>query len=86
MRGILPDVPLFSSAGKDAEPACDWIVPAFISRRDYARTCKALPPGMPDCLDVSVIRSEEGVERCTAVIYGARTYLIHYEFKPSTNR
>jgi hypothetical protein len=38
---------------------------------------------MPDCLEVSVLRSAEGIERTTAVIYGARAYLIHYEFKPN---
>lgn len=63
-------------------PACEWVMPAFIAKRDHARTCKALPPGMPDCLEVSVIHSDEGTERCTAAIYGARAYLIHYEFKP----
>lgn len=42
------------------------------------------PPGMPDCLEVHVIHSEEGIERSTAVIYGARAYLIHYEFRGRT--
>jgi hypothetical protein len=83
VREILP-YPLHSSfSGKGAVPAREWVMPAFIARRDYARTCKMLPPGMPDCLDVSVVHTEEGIERCTAVIYGAYAYLIHYEFKPT---
>lgn len=57
-------------------------MPAFIPQRDYARTCRPLPPGMPDCLEVHVLHSEEGIERSTAVVYGARAYLIHYELKP----
>lgn len=82
MRGILPDATL-SLTERDARPACEWAMPAFISKRDYARTCKVLPPGMPDCLEVSVVHSLEGVERCTAAMYGPRAYLIHYEFKPN---
>jgi hypothetical protein len=82
MSGIFPRAPRFSSAETDATPACEWVMPAFIPRRNHARTCTPLPPGMPDCLEVSVMRSEEGVERTTAIMYGARAYLIHYEFKP----
>lgn len=63
-------------------PVCEWIVPAPSARRDYFSTCKVLPAGMPDCLEVSIGHSEEGTERCTAVIYGDRAYVIHYEFKP----
>lgn len=43
---------------------------------------RALPSGMPDRLEVHVVRSGDGVERATAAIYGARAYLVHYEFKP----
>ncbi len=82
MREMFPDAPLFSSSQSDSRPVCEWIVPNVMSKRDYARTCKALPPGMPDSLEVRVTRLEEGTERSTAVIYGARAYLIHYEFKP----
>ncbi|HVL75263.1 MAG TPA: hypothetical protein VM406_04545 [Noviherbaspirillum sp.] len=44
---------------------------------------RALPPGMPDRLDVSIVRSEQGVERSTSLVYGRHTYLIHYEFRPA---
>lgn len=81
MSGIFPNTPVNVSAGTDSRPASAWVMPAFIPKRGYARTCTALPPGMPDCLEVNVIRSEEGTERTTAAIYGARAYLIHYEFK-----
>ena len=83
MSGIFPNAPVFSSATRDAAPVREWVMPAVMPRRDYARTCTALPPGMPDCLEVSVMHSAEGTERTTAVIYGARAYLIHYEFKRS---
>lgn len=53
-----------------------------MQRRDYFRLRKALPPGMPDCLQVSIDHSDEGTERSTAAIYGKDAYLIHYEFKP----
>jgi hypothetical protein len=37
---------------------------------------------MPDCLEVTVACTDEGIERTTAVIYGHRTYLIHYALLP----
>lgn len=86
MSGIFPNPPLFPSAGRDARPVCEWVIPARIPERDYARTRKALPPGMPDCVEVQIIRSEEGTERSVAAIYGARAYLVHYEFKPHRGR
>lgn len=44
----------------------------------------ALAPrhGMPDCLRVTTVRSEQGSERCAAAIYGAHAYVIHYAFTP----
>ncbi|HJV75424.1 MAG TPA: hypothetical protein VJ654_14455 [Noviherbaspirillum sp.] len=81
MRGIFPNAPILSSAASDERPVCEWVMPAFIPQRDYARKRVMLPAGMPDCLEVHVIHSEEGIERSTAVIYGAYAYLIHYEFK-----
>jgi hypothetical protein len=86
MSEIIPTVPFLSSARRDARPACEWVMPVAIERRDYARTRKALPPGMPDCLEVSVVHSEEGIERCTAAIYGAHVYLIHYQFESHRRR
>ena len=53
-----------------------------MQQRDYFRLRNALPAGMPDCLEVSIGQSEEGIERCTAAIYGDYAYLIHYEFTP----
>lgn len=51
-------------------------------RHDCFSMYKILPPGMPDCLQISVVRLEEGTERCTAAVYGQHAYVIHYEFKP----
>jgi hypothetical protein len=85
MSAIIPNQPAFSSADRDARPACEWIAPAYSAERDYAKTCKALPPGMPDRLELHVVRSLEGVERCTSVIYGAHVYLVHYGFEPNRN-
>ena len=86
MSEIIPAAPYYSSTRRDARPACEWVMPVAIARRDYARTRKALPHGMPDCLEVSVVHSEEGIERCTAAIYGARVYLIHYHFESHRDR
>ncbi|RZI40929.1 hypothetical protein EGT07_21780 [Herbaspirillum sp. HC18] len=82
MSAIFPDAPNFSSKETDSTLVCEWVMPVVIPRRGYARKCVALPPGMPDFLEVSVIHSDEGTERSTAVIYGSRAYLIHYEFTP----
>ena len=83
MSILFPDAPRASTALTDMPPVREWVMPTVVPKRGYARTCVALPPGMPDCLEVSVLRSDEGTERTTAVIYGARAYLIHYEFKPN---
>lgn len=64
-------------------PARVCVLPAFYSKNSFARSCTPLPSGMPDCLELSVVRSEEGIERCTTVMYGARAYLIHYAFTPA---
>lgn len=82
MSAIFPNAPVFSPAVTDSSPAREWVMPAVMPKRDFARACTALPSGMPDCLEVSVVHTEDGAERTTAVIYGARAYLIHYEFKP----
>jgi hypothetical protein len=81
MSGIFPKAPAITSTEPDATPVREWVMP--VPKRNYARVCTALPPGMPDCLEVSIVRSGDGVERTTAVIYGRRAYLIHYEFKPN---
>lgn len=80
MSLLSPDTP-FIPVGQDTRPACEWVMPApMLGRRDYFRTCKALPAGVPDYLSVSIEQSEEGTGRCTAAIYGSRAYVIHYAF------
>ncbi|HEY0844249.1 MAG TPA: hypothetical protein VGE12_02715 [Noviherbaspirillum sp.] len=81
MQGIFPNAPRFSSTDIDNAPVCEWIRPALLPERDYAKIRRAIPSGMPDCLEVHVARFENGVERSTVVVYGARTYLVHYEFR-----
>jgi hypothetical protein len=81
MSGLFPKAPTISAARQAVIPACEWVMPASaVRRRDYFSTYKALPGGMPDCLQVNIIYSEEGTERCTAAIYGGHPYVIHYEF------
>lgn len=80
---IFPDAPRFSPTLEDAGPVCEWVRPAIVPRFGRVKACVALPPGMPDCLEVSVVRAGEGTERTTALIYGARAYLIHYAFTPN---
>jgi hypothetical protein len=82
MSGLFPNAPLLSAAETDARPVCAWVKPSIDPKLGYARTCAALPPGMPDCLEVTVACTDEGIERTTAVIYGHRTYLIHYALLP----
>lgn len=83
MSALFPDAPRSTPAIADVTPAREWVMPSVVPRLGYARACIALPPGMPDCLEVCIVRSDEGTERTTAVMYGARAYLIHYEFKPN---
>jgi hypothetical protein len=83
MPGLFPKPPVFPDARHEAVPVCEWVMPApSAQRRDWFSTCKRLPKGMPDCLEVSIGRSTEGTERCTAAIYGKHAYVIHYDFKP----
>jgi len=83
MPSLFPTLPFIPAARHETTPVCEWVMPAPArQRRDYFSTCKALPAGMPDRLEVSISHSEQGTERCTAVIYGTRAYVIHFEFKP----
>lgn len=82
MSGFLPYPPLSSRPGSSEASACEWVMPTRAQKGDYAKLRRALPPGMPDCLEVHIIHSDEGVERSTAAVYGAHAYLVHYEFKP----
>ncbi|WP_088706166.1 hypothetical protein [Noviherbaspirillum denitrificans] len=79
---LFPSAPRFSPAVTDVSPVREWVMPSVVPRRSYANGCVALPPGMPDSLEVSIVRSAEGTERTTAVIYGKRVFLIHYAFTP----
>jgi hypothetical protein len=81
MPGLFPNAPQFSTTETDITPAREWVMPAFLPVRHYAQKICVLPPGMPDYLEVHVVQSDEGIERTTAVIYGKRAYLVHYEFK-----
>ncbi len=82
MSVIFPQSPYIPAIRQDSLPVCEWVMPAPAMRRDYLNACQALPSGMPDCVDISIVHVEDGIERCTAVIYGRRAYLIHYAFKP----
>lgn len=84
MHGIIPVTPRIPASEKDCMPVCEWVMPATIAERDYARTCKALPAGMPDCLEAQTVQTDEGIERCTTAIYGRRAYLLHYTFTPTS--
>ena len=84
MSGIKPGAPSFPSSGTPSVAVCECVQPR--KAPGYAnlfRLCKALPPGMPDRLEVSVIRSREGVERSTAAYYDGRAYLIHIAMTPA---
>lgn len=81
MPHILPTDPLAPSTDLDGRPARVWVAPAVLTKRDYARVRRELPAGMPDCLEVCVIRHEDGVERATSAVYGKHVYLIHYAFQ-----
>jgi len=87
MPGMLPRAPLFPSAVTQSAPACELVLPASAPRHaGYFKLCKALPPGMPDYLEVSITHSELGSERSTAAFYGGRAYLIHLAFEPRKPR
>jgi hypothetical protein len=84
MREIFtPDAPYIPAGAQASLPACEWVLPASAtSRRNAFTVRKALPAGMPDCLEVSILYLDEGIERCTAAIYSGHAYVVHYEFKP----
>ena len=83
MPPIVPHTPGFFSSGTRSATACALVQPAPTPRRaDLFRLCKALPRGVPDKLEVSLIRTDQGVERSTAAYYGGRAYLIHIAMTP----
>lgn len=80
MSALFPKVSTILSAEQGV--VYERVIPVPVERRNHFRTYKKLPPGKPDCLYVSVIRNEEGFERCVAAIYGGHSYVIHYAFNP----
>ncbi|MDB5757958.1 MAG: hypothetical protein JWM30_1247 [Burkholderia sp.] len=84
MSGIKPGVPSFPSSATHSVTVCEFVQPRKApGHADLFRLCRALPPGMPDKLEVSVIRHNDGVERSTAAYYGGRAYLIHIAMTPA---
>jgi hypothetical protein len=87
MSELFPKAPFIPAAWQRTVPACEWVMPASTIRRgDYFSVYKALPPGMPDCLHVSIDYFDGGIGRCIAAIYSRHAYVIHYGFKPSIIR
>jgi hypothetical protein len=84
MSAIVPGAPSFPFPGTRSVTVCELVQPRKALRRaDLFSLCKALPRGMPDKLEVSVIRHDYGVERSTAAYYGGRAYLIHIAITPA---
>jgi hypothetical protein len=84
MSGIAPGTPAFPSSGSRTVAVCELVQPRATPRRaEIFRLCTALPRGMPDKLEVSVIRHDYGVERSTAAYYDGRAYLIHIAMTPT---
>ena len=80
---MLPKAPLFPSGLMQGVPACELVLPTPSGRHaDLFRLSRALPRGMPDKLEVSVIHCDGASERCTAAWYGGRAYLIHIALLP----
>jgi hypothetical protein len=80
---IFPNAPRSSPLLEDAGPVRERVMPTVAPRFGQVKACVALPPGMPDCLEVNIVHTGEGTERTTAVIYGTRAILIHYAFTPN---
>ncbi len=80
MQRLLPSAPSFQEEHLIQRPSHEWIAPS-IERTIHYGVYKKLPAGKPDYLYVDTIHFQEGVERCTAAVYGERAYVIHYEFK-----
>jgi len=84
MSGIVPARPAFPSSGSRCVAVCELVQPKSAQRRaEIFRLCRALPRGMPDKLEVSVIRHDYGVERSIAAYYDGRAYLVHMAMTPA---
>lgn len=84
MSGLFPQVPVIPAL-EVTIPTCEWVMPKAVRQPgDWLRTCRRLPPGRPDLLTVSNAYGDEGAERCVAVLYGTRAYVIHYAFEPGS--
>jgi hypothetical protein len=85
MSGIVPGRPAFIASATRSVTVSELVqVRATPGRADLFKLCKALPRGMPDKLEVSLIRYDHGVERSTAAYYGGRAYLIHIAMTPAS--
>lgn len=83
MSGIVPGAPSFPLSRTRSVAVCELVQPESTPRRAVVFSlCKALPRGMPDKLEVSIIRYDYGVERSTAAYYDGRAYLIHIALTP----
>jgi hypothetical protein len=78
MLAIFPEVPVFSYPEVHVSPVCALIVTANIAERDCVRMSKALPSGMPDRLELHIVHGRAGVEKSTAIVYGAHAYLVDF--------
>jgi hypothetical protein len=85
MSGIVPGRPAFIASATRSVTVSELVqVRATPRHADLFKLCKALPRGMPDKLEVSVIRYDHGVERSTAAYYDGRAYLIHIAMTPAS--
>ncbi|MDQ9169469.1 hypothetical protein Q8A64_03480 [Oxalobacteraceae bacterium R-40] len=80
MQKLFPTIPSLLETRQVKLPSHEWVAPA-LPRKNHSGVYRKLPAGTPDCLCVNIIHFTEGVERCTAAVYGERVYVIHYEFK-----
>jgi hypothetical protein len=87
MSGIVPGRPSLPTSGSASPTVCELVLPRSTPwRAELFKLCKALPRGMPDKLEVSLIRYDHGVERSTAAYYDGRAYLIHIAMLPAGRR
>ena len=87
MSGIVPGRPSLPASGTRSLTVCELVLPRSTPRRaEIFKLCKALPRGMPDKLEVSLVRHDHGVERSTAAYYDGRAYLIHIAMLPAGPR
>jgi hypothetical protein len=80
MQGLFPNTSFLAEQKNSQREPAQWIMPS--ARRCNRFGIYKMPPnGQPDCIHVDIIHTREGTERCTAVIYEGKAYVIHYTFK-----